>query len=207
MAIQLRYTPANESTLVTLDVSNVFGGLKRLRVDAVTDRATMISVGGKARTIVYDAWHVIDVDTIPVTRSSDVDGWAAAMAFVSHANRGGEFAFAYDSTSAAATTLNGALTQGNTTVTLTSTSGFANDDIVFIEDANDPTKHEVNQINVAATTTIRNGVLYSYADDSTFRHHEYWPALICTNEATLRERDAGRGASLFDLSFSARTVR
>jgi hypothetical protein len=56
--------------------------------------------------------------------------------------------------------------------------------------------------------TVNTGLSRGYAAGSVVRHMEYFPRCICLQrEAPLRERDAGQGADLWDLSFRFRTVR
>ena len=204
---RITWTPDGESSSVTLDFPH---GLTRLQGLRNVQRGLAVSASGVATSVVYDAWAEFLVELRAVSRESDPTAFAKLTAWWSHAARGGEFAFAVDSSKMSSTTLSAAASQGDTTVSVASTTGFSAGDWVVFEDDDDPTKWERHRISSVGTgtLTIGAGLAWSYASGSPVRHAEYWPKCVCLEtKSPLVEREAGRGAHLWDLRFRFRQVR
>ena len=205
----IKYTPRGEATLLTLNCTTAFAGLRKFAGDFKSETSTSVTTGGNAYTQVLDAWIEYDVEFLRMQRSADVSLWSEIARFVSHATQGGAFSFTLDDAYNESTTTTGAVAQGDTTLALTSTSGFAAGDVVYIEDADDPSRWECNEINNPATTTVINGLMYSYPAGSIVRHFEHFPQCVVVGRKGVEfvERAAGQGSTVYDLTLQFRTVR
>ena len=211
----ITYVPVSGGSTITVTFDTIDTDLTRFRGLRESLGSRAVSVGGQAVAVAYDSFFRYQVAFKPFTSPSataavgtelgDLHGWIA------HAQRGGEFTFAVDSSKTWATTLSGAEAQNQTTLSVSSVSGISGGDYCIVEDVDDPTMWEKRRITSvgASDVTVNGGVVFSYASGSVIRYHEYFPACILEpmNSNPLVERDAGRGANLWDLQFTFRTVR
>lgn len=212
MASSLIFVPVSGGSTVTcapgLNIVSLRGTPLPLGVEHV-------SIGGKAYNVTFDSYYRYDVTFAPLTypQTSNNVELAQLWAWIAHAQRGGEFAFAVDSTKTWATTLSGAEAQAQTALSITSATGIANGDQVYLEDVNDPTIWEKQEVDSTSAGPLLNidspGLNFSYASGSVVRYAEYFPACILDpiDQQPFIERDGGAGANLWDLAFSFRTVR
>ena len=206
-APRLAWTPSGESTQVTLDFPH---GLTRFQGLRDVDRALNVSIGGKVAAVVYDAFELYLVELRAVSRENDSTVFAKLTSWWAHAGRGGEFAFAMDATKTYDTTLSAAASQGDTSVSVTSTTGVSAGDWIVIEDADDPTKWERRKVSSVGTgsLTLTDAVTWSFANGSTIRHAEYFPKCVVLDAKTpFTEREGGQGVHIWDLRFRMRAVR
>lgn len=215
MAVVITYVPVSGGSTITVTFDTIDTDLTRFRGMRESVGARSISVGGQAVSVAYDSYFRYEVAFKPfkipsstasiATEHGDLFGWVA------HAQRGGEFTFAVDSSNTWATTLSGAEAQGQTALSVASEAGASVGEYVILEDADDPTIWEKRRLNAVgpATLTVDGGIAFSYVSGSVARYHEYFPACILDPMTAnpMRERDGGRGANLWDLQFVFRTVR
>lgn len=172
------------------------------------DTQQSISRGGKAVSVVFDAWHEYDVEL----RALPITGHALhsqLFAWLSHAQGGGEFVFTIDSDADEASTLSGAEAAGQTVLSVTATAGFSAADWVYIEDLDDPTvfqRVKIQTVDSGVQVTIEESLKHSFVALSPFRHAEHFPSCVLLKQR-FRERAGGKGANLWDLEFKFRTVR
>ena len=182
--------------------------LTNLRGWPVMDTSQSISVGGKAVSVVHDAWHEYDVE-VRALNISDDSQHSRISAWLSHAQGGGEFGFVVNSDEDEASTLSGVEVAGQTVLSVTDTTGFAAADWVYLEDADDPTvfqRVKILTVDSGVQVTIEEALDHSFASGSVFRHAENFPACVLLKH-DFRERPGGKGANLWDLKFRFRTVR
>lgn len=204
----IAWTPRGEASAITLDLTTL-RGLYRFEGFSVANAEKVVSVGGKTYSVIHDTAFVYHVEVRGVSRVSNATAWSKVSSFVSHADAGGEFAFKMDADKDDSSDLDGAATLGDTVITLTSAAWVAAGDILFFEDADDPTKWELRAVSSVsgADVTLTEGVGYSFVDASVVRDWEYFPTCIVLGDVEWEEREAGRGSHLWDLSFKFRTVR
>lgn len=210
----IKWTPRGESTEQTLNVTNL-GIVFRIQRQASASSVTNISIGRKAITIVRPSLAVYEVEIVSIDRDANPSGddypYGTLASWRSHVEGGGEFIFNIDASNDFETTLNGALTLGDTTLTLTaSASGnVAVGDWLYIEDKNDSSKWELRRAKTVTAAIVTNeGVSYGFADDSTVRHEDYYPkCLLVRGSLRFPERQAGQGVDMHDLRFRFETVR
>jgi hypothetical protein len=176
-----------------------------------TSAITTVAVSGLAVSDTQDAWFEYDlkVDAISVaTMSTD---FCRMMELVSHGNAGGQFALLVND-DATATTLVTCCTQGDTVLEITSSTGLTAADTIYMEDASDPSKWQlaiVDSVDDGTHITLDSSTPtgFAYTTLSTIRIWEYFPACIFRKPAAIKERGAGKGASIWDLRLQLRTVR
>lgn len=203
-----RDSPANLKT-VDFDTPKVY--VRECNGYLDVDRVTSITSGGKAYTQVFDAW----MDRELVLRGFGPDKnrafFQSLTSWWEHASTGGQFAFSLDSAKMASTTLNGAVAHNATVIVVTSTTGFANGDMVFFEHAADPTKHAtrtINTVDSGTQVTLYEEIGRAFVTASIMRHADYWPAMICLDDRSpILPRKAGEGGNLWDLRAHIRSVR
>ena len=216
MGTSIKFTPSG-STEQDIEFDSTRGVLTRLVGHPVTDNITSVSTGGKAVSVVHDAWFEYQVDfqglQHPTSASSaaQLAAWKRLRSWISHAFAGGEFKFSVDDTKEYVTTLSGAEADAQTVLAVTDSTGMTAHDFIYIEDATDPTKWEnVKITTVDSSIQITTGAITrDYVTASVVRHKEYFPAcvLIGNKKPILTERSAGKGVNIFDLRFKFRTVR
>ena len=179
----------------------------------LTDRATQISAGGKAVSTIYDTWDEFELELRAFGPESQPAFFAALTSWWSHASQGGEFAFALDADKSTDTTLSSAASQGDTTVSVNSTASVSVGDWLLIEDPSNYGKYERRKVSAisGADIGLTVGVSYGFAAASVVRHADYLPACIVPtgnrDSAPFAERTGARGANLWDMRVTIRTVR
>jgi len=217
MGVSIKFTPSG-STEQDIQIDDSGGRLTRLVGHPVADTRTQISAGGKAVSVVHDAWHEYQVVIQGIlhpgatSTAAQLAAWKRLRSWISHAFRGGEFKFSVDDTKEYSTTLSGAEADGSTVLGVVSSTGMAADDFLYIEDSGDPTIWEnVKITSVDSGVQITTGALTKdYASGSIVRYKEYFPACILAGgykKPILMERSAGKGVNVHDLKFKFRTVR
>ena len=213
MATQIKFTPAGESTEVTLDLTELAGGISRLegfRVAGDVDR--VVSRGGKAKTVVHEEPFFEYECDVPLFNRDNASGgtyWFSILTqFLSHADRGGGSKFLLDSGNTLDTTISTNATQGAASVSVNDTTSLAAGDWILLEDSDDPTKYESQRVASvgASSVTVEDTLAYGFVSGSVCRHLEYFPACIVTETPELIEREGGRGIG-FEFSLEFRTVR
>lgn len=102
----------------------------------------------------------------------------------SWARLGKVFAIAMDSTKTVSTTLDASASAGSTTIPLTSTTGLSVGDECIIE-SDDGSKREaikIASISSGVSVEADANLIFSFASGDTFRHHEYYPSMICIDD-------------------------
>lgn len=203
----ITWLPSGESTTQSLTfprmVSMYQGGRS-------VDGATSVSLGGVAVSVIHDVYDDFQIELKGFGPTNDPTFFAQLWSWWSHASRGGEFAFALDGANTLDTTTSAASTQGDTTLSVASTSSLAVSDWVTLEDVDDPTKTERRQVSAisGADVGLTPTISYSFGSGSLMRHAEYLPACVTAGKRRpFQERDAGRGGRLWDLQLGLRTVR
>lgn len=203
----LSWLPEGESTTQTAtfprQVSMYHGGRD-------VDAKTTVSLGGKAVSVVHDVHDSFQIELKGFGPANDATFFAQLWSWWAHASRGGEFAFAIDGADTLNTTTSSGNTQGDTTVSVATTSTLAVGDWVTLEDVTDPTKTERRKVSAisGASVGLTPTISYSFGSGSTMRHAEYLPAcVVIEKKQPFRERDAGRGGRLWDMRLRIRTVR
>lgn len=202
----IKWTPKDEASERTLTFPRnptKFSGYRD------TNAAQSVTLGGVAVTVLHDAYSVYELELRSFGPSVDATFFSGMTAWWSHAAAGGEWKFLFDSGDYLDTTMS-ASTIGATTFSVTSTSTLAVNDWIFLEDANDHGKFESAKVsNISASTiTVVGSLSRGYASGSTVRHMEYFPAcLVLGTEVPFKERMAGQGNRLYDMTLKFRTVR
>jgi len=213
MATQIKFTPVDESTEVTLDLTELAGGVKTF--DGFRSHgkvARLFSKGGKAVTVVNEEpYFLYEISTPFFDRenSSASTYWFSILtAFLSHAERGGEFSFALDSGDTLNTTSSFNCTQGASGISVNSTATVEFADWLLLEDGADPTLWEAQKVSNVnpGSFTFNDTLSRGYPSGSVVRHLEYLPNCVFSSDAKLEERQAGNGIG-WDLSIEIRTVR
>jgi len=118
-----------------------------------------------------------------------------------------------DADDTANTTLSAAASQGDTTVSVNSTASMTVNDWLLFEDADDYAKHERRKISgiSGAVVTLTSALSWGFASASVVRHAEYLPQCIVSPSqqggSPIVERVGGKGANLWDMNVTIRTVR
>ena len=101
------------------------------------------------------------------------------IAWWAYAKQGQEFAFAFDSTRTASTTLDGAAAAAQKTVPLTATTGISAGDYLLIRslDSDDQEIIEVDSVSAGVSVTAVANLIYTYASGDTCRHEDYYPTV------------------------------
>lgn len=214
MAAIITWTPRNGAILVTLDLGDLAYGLET-RGFIRTTGTMSVSVGRKEKVTALDSAFMFDLrltgidhDANPAT---DDYPFETLTSFLSHAEAGGTFSFARDSTKNYATTLAVALSAvtgtSTTNVDVATTTGFAVGDIVYLEHVTDKTRWEVHRISALSTDfNLGTPATIDYPIGSIFRHWEYLPSCSATG-IVFEERQAGRGVGLWDLKMVIESTR
>lgn len=209
-ASEIRWTPRGDSTETSFSFTTT-RGFSRLQGYANADRAQSISRGGKSLTLIHDSYGQFEVEAQAISPVNQRNLYTGITAWLEHALAGGTFALILDGSKTATTTLSGNATQSDLTLSLTSSSGMAADDWLYIEDTNDGTKFQRVQVDSVPDTVsvvVKDGLFRSFAAGSTVRHHEYFPSCVLLESSSpFRERPAGNGSELWDLQMTVRTVR
>jgi len=167
---------------ITFDSNNIDinvgenGGLKPVQTHK---RYTNEANSGRIETL-----NSFGADEFTFAASFDLATYYKLRAFWSYARQHETFSFAMDSTKTGNTTLDGAAAADQTTIPVTSESGFSDGDICLIENATDD-KAEVVVINGAPTSgsiEATSNLYFAYVSGDSFRHLEYWPSLLLMND-------------------------
>ena len=97
------------------------------------------------------------------------------------ARQGEIWSFALDSDAGASTTLDDAAASGQKNVPLTSTTGFSAGDICLIRAEDEDDEFElvvIDSVDPGVKIVAESNLIFSYSADDTFRHRDYWPAVI-----------------------------
>lgn len=210
--VRITYTPRSGfgSSQNELDLADE-RALRRFSGFGDTDKETVVTRGGRAFSIVHDAFqrYTLRCERLgpKLNLGSHTDQFHRLTAWWAHAKAGGLFGLVLDTDEDEATTLSVAATQGDTTLNVASVSGFAAEEWLWIENANDSSVYERAQIDsVGGTLVIKTGGLeYDYPIGSTVRHAENFPSCLMLS-GDLREREAGGGPDRWDLEMVFRTV-
>jgi len=129
----------------------------------------------------------------------------------SHVVRGGQVSLAMDSAKVGNTTI-GATAHNDTVIDgIASTAAFAAGEIVYFEDAADPTLFARGKIatkDSGTQVTLVNQIGRVFAASSVMRAYEYLPTCVCLeDEFPLEEREGGKGVDMWDLKMRIRSVR
>jgi hypothetical protein len=203
---RITYTPSGEVNPVAIDFR--YRGFSKLSGGTEGQGALHVSRSGVAYRQLWDTFQRFDVELNALRPTSAPDLFEALSAWWSHCLAGGEFAFALDADQAASTTLASSAAQGAVALAVVSGAGIAGGDWVWIEQT--PAKFQKARVRSVAsnTVTLYEPLPRGYASGSIVRHAEYWPTCVVLDAADpLVERDAERGANVWDLRFSFRTVR
>jgi hypothetical protein len=205
---KITYTPTDESSSETVNFPHMpfrFQGYPR------TTGVTRVSIGGAASSVVYDAYTEYRLEVRSFSPNTDAQFFADISSWWSHAAQGGEFAFALDKDNELDTTISSAAAQGDTTLSVNSTTTLATGDWILLEDADNPEKFDIRNVTAisGSTVTVNSALTYGFASGSTFRHYEYLPACVVTDPGTppLQEREGGRGNRRYDMLVTFRSVR
>jgi len=111
------------------------------------------------------------------------------MAFLSWAQQGNAFSFAYVSTQTGNTTLDGSATGGQDTIPVTSTPNFAAGDLCLIRSTDNFTFEVVLLSSKSTGTSVKatNNLMNSYTSGSAIRHLKYVPSAILEDETVSPE--------------------
>ena len=204
----VKYTPRGEATEVTVDLTTLMGGLRLFSSKWMTNRATSITDGGNPYTVNFDQFIEYQCEFLRVQRSASVSNWGSIASMAAHISSGAEFVVEKDSDNVSDTTSSSLVAQSANLIPVASTTGFASGEIVYVEDADDPTKFEINECSgTSGGVQLTNGIQYSYVSGSIVRHFEYFPKCVALKPARFKERAAGQGSEVWDLDFTFRTVR
>ena len=213
-SLNIIYTPLGESSADGMNFSNISRNPRVFGGRYFTSGNTSVSEQGGHFTQAFDSFAQYEVQIPAITYPRD-DGQtaeellASLHVWLSHVGQGGTFALALDSDKDDETTLTVATVQTDTSLTVASISGFASGDWIYLEDVDDPTKWCETRITSAptgSTIPIRRKE-WGMGIGSIVRHKDYFPKCVVVGQPEFRERDAGNGAYLWDLSFTFRTVR
>jgi hypothetical protein len=208
----LIWTPRGSSTTKSVDFGSASCGLQRLKGFSDVNRKQSFTAGGKPFTVTHGVFNLYKVRVTPLGpyRSAAHRAiWSWLTSWWSHASVGGTFTFSRNSTKLTSALTLASVAETATSISCTST-GFTADDWVWLEDAADPTKNCARQ--VASTTTgsvaVADAVGSAFVTSSVIRHLDYFASCVCLDdEAPFNERDAGKGANLWDLEFIFRTAK
>jgi len=178
MTIQITYNSVN----ITLKV-----GKEGLRLRHIQDRNVQFAGSGKNQVVnrfgiiegVFDAKFQEDV-------FRQLWGWW------SWARQGQEWSFAMDSSDVANTTLDSAAAAAQAVVPLTATTNLAADDICLIRAEDEDNEFEavkILSVSAGVSVTLTEDLAFSYSSGDTFRHFEYFPAVISMDSEFDPERE------------------
>lgn len=213
-AVTITWTPRGTAqSLRTLEFPAPERALTLFRGGLRTDAAISVSRAGQAVGVVHDAYSEYRVEYRAITPWGNAEArklFDELGGWWEHAAAGGEFSFALDGNRAASTTLSSGASQGASSLSVASESGFYVDDWIFLEDADDITKTERKQVETVATGSLalHFPTLREFASGSVVRSFDYFPKCVIAypSRPPLLERPAGEGP-FFDLDFEFRTVR
>lgn len=206
---RITYTPRGDSPVVMdfwaqRGVNQFSGGVEY-------DGILHISRGGIPYRVSWDTWHQYRVELRGVKPAVRPLFFERVWAFWSHCLGGGSFSLALDSDLTGSATLPSGAAQNTLALTLSSSAGFGGGDWVFIEDAVDRTRFlraQLRTVPNSSSLALMNPLSCSFSAGSVIRHAEFFPrCILLSNENPFTERDADRGAGVWDLKLVLRTVR
>ena len=213
--VLLAWVPRGEAGELEANLSDAYGprGLQVFRGGGQQAARRSVSAGGAVVTLTEDHYFEYDVQLEGISIVDHLELWQELTGFMSHAQAGGEFKFKLDGAEARDHTTSAAAAAGATVLELVTAAGWIAGDKVYIEDVDDPTKWQVSTVGSKQTSPpelqgMAPPLFYSYGLGSVVRSWEYFPKCVAQDgDPTLEEREAGRGANLWDFRLRFRTVR
>jgi len=121
----------------------------------------------------------------------DQDTYHELISWWSWARKSQAWSFAMDAARTVDTTLDGTAVGSSVTVPLSSTAGLAVGDLCHIAGAADDRFEacEIDSIAAGVSMDLVQGLVFTYSSGDTFRHQEYWPAVVSLDEDFLPVRN------------------
>jgi len=206
-----KWFPRGEGGAVTYTLSEV-AGLQVFRGETRTDRQSQFSKAGLHVSVAHDAWSEHEIRIEGVSRVNDPIDWHALAGLVAHVQGGGEFEFARDSALVADVVTTTPITRGDTVIGSIDTSDMTAGETLLVEDSEDFVKRDfwrIATVDSGSQITLSYGSRFGFAAGAVVRSVDYFPDCAGVSRGAVRwnERDAGRGAGLWDLRLRFRTTR
>lgn len=210
---KITWTPTGESGTDTLNLTQL-GIVNAFEGFTVPSGDIAFTIGGESFSQMWDQYFKYKLKMRAISRelnpSAGVYPWGRVSQFVAHANHGGVFTFAMDDDNDVDDTLAAAASRGDQQFEISDTTDLAAGDWVYIEYYGNPMRFQISKIDSVDSGvlfTIHDDAVYSYPINSIVRHWEFFPSCVFTKRADFRERSAGQGSHLWDLTMQFRTVR
>jgi len=170
-------------------------GPEGLRVTYQQERSQNKSAAGKIETINQYGIEAYRLDAY-FTEAIYYD----LVAWWSWARQGKAWSLAMDTGEMASTTLDGAAAAAQKNVPLTATTGFAADDWCIIKSAGDDEFEivQIDSVDTGVKIVAEANLKFTYASGDAFRHLEYFPSVISTDDAF----DPARSGAYFRHTFN-----
>lgn len=143
---------------------------------------------GEVLNISADVMHSFAIRWLVNSNATDAALRYHLYEFVEWARQGKAWTFARDSSKASSTTLSAGAAVGDTTLTVTSISGFSSGDLCILRSSTQIELVKINGAPSGNTITLADTLNFDYASGSRFRHEQYMPARLLGNQHPIQER-------------------
>jgi len=166
-----------------------------LATEYVQERTQRRSSSGKIQTI---SQHGIQEMSFSAILTEAV--YRSLVAWWAWARQGKVFAFAFDSTKTGNTALDDTAAAAQKVIPLTGTGDFTAGDYCLIRAADNDNEFEIVEIasiSAGVSVTAVSNLVYDYASGDVFRHHDYWPDVVCLDDTFNPPKKGGTRRHVF----------